>query len=105
MQGEILLIQNAITKLELQIRNSSLSEEVKRMSLDQIHSIDITLLTDLSKRATSPLTTNKLSYVLCFLAGLPTKVIATIFNVEAATVLTSRYRLRARFVKTGIRIF
>ena len=69
MQGEILLIQNAITKLELQIRNSSLSEEVKRMSLDQIHSIDITLLTDLSKRATSPLTTNNLSYVLCFLAG------------------------------------
>lgn len=105
MDSQQLIIQNAITKLEFQIRNSSLSEEVKRISLDQIHSVDITLLTDLSKRATSPLTTNNLSYVLCFLAGIPTKVIATIFNVEAATVLTSRYRLRARFVKTGIRIF
>ncbi len=105
MDSQQLIIQNAITKLEFQIRNSSLSEEVKRISLDQIHSVDVTLLTDLSKRATSPLTTNNLSYVLCFLAGIPTKVIATIFNVEAATVLTSRYRLRARFVKTGIRIF
>jgi hypothetical protein len=105
MKGEQLLIQNAITKLEMHIKSSSLPPEVKELSLNQIHSIDISLLSDLSSRATPPLTRNNLSYILCFLAGLSTKVIAAIFNVEPATVHTSRYRLRARFVKTGILTF
>lgn len=98
----MLVIQNALTQLEGQIQTSSLSQEMKCLSLDRVRKVDIQLLAELSLRASTPLTRNNLMYILCFLAGLPTKSIASIFHVEPATVLTSRYRLRARFQKTGI---
>lgn len=102
MQSKVLVIQNAVTQLERQIQTSSLSLEMKGQALANVRMVDIQLLAELSLRASTTLTRNNLMYILCFLAGLPTKSIAAIFHVEPSTVLTARYRLRSRFEKTGI---
>ncbi len=105
MQSKVFIIQHAMSQLEGQIQNSSLSIEMKKKTLARIYEIDINLMVDLCERATSKLTKGNVSYILCFVAGVNTKVIARIFNVEPASVHTSRYRLRARFPLTTVMPF
>ena len=105
MQSKVLIIQNAMTQLESQIHRSSLSIDVKNASLLRIHAVDVMLVVDFCERAVTPLTKGNLLYVICFVAGLDTQVIARIFNVEPATVYTVRYRLRARLGKINMSPF
>jgi hypothetical protein len=97
MQSKVLIIQNAQTQLEAQIRTSALSLELKNCTLEAVRGVDIELILNLCERASTPLTKGNLLYMLCFLAGIDTQVIASVFHVEPATVYTVRYRLRARF--------
>jgi hypothetical protein len=97
MQSKVLIIQNALTQLESQIHSSFLSQETKSGVLELVRGVDIELIANLSERASTPLTKGNLLYIICFLAGIDTQVIASIFHVEPATVYTVRYRLRARF--------
>ena len=99
MQSKVLIIRNALTQLESQIQTSSLSAEVKSSTLASVRGVDVELILTLSERATTPLTSANLLYLICFLAGVGTQSIASIFHVEPATVYTVRYRLRARFNK------
>ena len=105
MQSKVLIVQNALTQLESQIHQSSLSVAVKNTSLMRIHAVDVMLMVELCEGAVAPLTKGNLLYVICFVADLDTQVIARIFNVEPATVYTVRYRLRARLGKINISPF
>jgi hypothetical protein len=102
MQSKVLIIQNALTQLESQIHSSSLSQEAKSSILELVRGVDVELISNLLERASTPLTKGNLLYIICFLAGVDTQVIASIFHVEPATVYTVRYRLRARF--SGINV-
>ena len=102
MQSKVLIIQNALTQLESQIHSSSLSQEAKSSILELVRGVDVELISNLLERASTPLTKGNLLYIICFLAGIDTQVIASIFHVEPATVYTVRYRLRARF--SGINV-
>ena len=105
MESKVLIIQHAMSQLYGQILNSSLPAEIKKKTLARVYEIDINLMADLCEHATSKLTKGNVSYILCFVAGIDTKVIARIFNVEPASVHTSRYRLRGRFSLTTVMPF
>lgn len=105
MQSKVLIIQNALTQLEGQIHTSSLSADVKSRALTSVRRVDVELILNLCDRASTPLTNANLLYIVCFLAGIDTQVIASVFHVEPATVYTVRYRLRARFNKIGVSPF
>jgi hypothetical protein len=97
MQSKVLMIQNALTQLEGQIHSSSLSADVKNRALTSVRAVDVELILNLYECASAPLTKANLLYIVCFLAGIDTQVIASIFHVEPATIYTVRYRLRSRF--------
>ena len=105
MQSKVLIIQNALTQLEGQIHTSSLAADVKSRALTSVRRVDVELILNLCDRASTPLTNANLLYIVCFLAGIDTQVIASVFHVEPATVYTVRYRLRARFNKIGVSPF
>jgi hypothetical protein len=96
MENNVLIIHHAMRKLETLIQRSSLSVEIKEQTLESIRSVDVNLVVSICESASSPLTRGNVAYLLCFLARIDTKVIASIFLVEPSTVYTSRYRLNRR---------
>ena len=96
MDSKQLIIQNAITQLGHQINSCALSARERIAVLERIQCVD-TVLERLCSQSSRPLTKTNLLYILCFLAGLETAVIASIFAIEMATVYSVRYRLRANF--------
>lgn len=102
MENKVLIIQNAQSQLEYQIQSSSLSQDEKNGMLASIKEVDAKLVVSLCDQAQPPLTKANLSYIFCFLAGIRVKLIARVFNVEPATVYTSRFRLRKHFKYAGM---
>lgn len=47
--------------------------------------------------AEKPLSLVDKRYILCFIAGLKPTEIATLFNVEPASIYTVRYRIKKKF--------
>ena len=97
MENKVLIIRNAQTQLEGQIQSAPLSPDEKHAILSSIKEVDVQLIVSLCDLASPPLTKSNLAYIICFLAGIRVKWIALMFNVERATVYTSRFRLRAHF--------
>lgn len=102
MDGKLLFIQNAKTQLEHRVQSSALGRELIYVVQQRIIDVDVTLVAHLCDQSLRSLTTTNLSYILCFLAGLDTQTIATIFMIEPASVYSVRYRLRAYFPKKTI---
>ena len=99
MDGKLLFIQNAKTQLEQRIQSSTLGKDVIPVVLQRVVNVDVALVAHLCDLSLRTLTATNLSYILCFLAGLDTQTIATIFVIEPASVYSVRYRLRAYFPK------
>ena len=99
MEGKLLFIQNAKTQLEHRIHSSALGKDVRDVVHQRVVNVDVTLVAHLCNQSIRTLTITNLSYILCFLAGLDTRTIATIFMIEPASVYSVRYRLRAYFPK------
>ena len=99
MDGKQLFIQNAKTQLEQRIQSSALGKDAISVVQQRIVNVDITLVAYLCECSERTLTATNLSYILCFLAGLDTQTIATVFMIEPASVYSVRYRLRACFPK------
>ena len=102
MNKHVLIIQHAMTKLEGLIQRSSLSAEMKQLTLESVRSVDANLVVSICESASTPLTRGNVAYLLCFLARIDTKVIASIFLVEPSTVYTARYRLNLRCNADGM---
>ena len=102
MDGKLLLIQNAKTQLEYRIQSSLLGKEICKMVKQRVIELDVSLVLHLCNSSLRKLTSTNLSYIICFLAGLDTQTIATIFMIEPASVYSVRYRLRAYFPKETI---
>ena len=102
MDGKQLFIQNAKTQLEHRVQSSALGRDLIHVVQQRIIDVDVTLAAHLCDQSLRSLTTTNLSYILCFLAGLDTQTIATIFMIEPASVYSVRYRLRAYFPKKTI---
>ena len=102
MDGKLLFIQNAKTQLEHRIQSSTLGRDVRSVVQERVADVDITLTMHLCNQSLRTLTITNLSYILCFLAGLDTQTIATVFMIEPASVYSVRYRLRAYCPKKTI---
>ena len=105
MDSKQLIIQNAITQLSYQINACALSAQERTAVLERVRCVDTVLLERLCSQSSRTLTTTNLLYIICFLAGLETQVIASIFAIEVATVYSVRYRLRAYFTSSVIQPF
>ena len=64
---------------------------------EQLQKVDITLAETIVSHAEKPLTLVDKRYMLCFIAGLKPAEIATLFNVEPASIYTVRYRIKKKF--------
>ncbi len=64
---------------------------------EQLQKVDITLAEAIVSHAEKPLTLVDKRYMLCFIAGLKPAEIATLFNVEPASIYTVRYRIKKKF--------
>lgn len=97
MDSKYLIIQNSFTQLIHRVNTSSLSVKEKNLVIERIRGVDVALLEGVCKQSLRPLTTTNLLYIICFFAGIETKIIALIFAIELGTVYSVRYRLRAYF--------
>lgn len=64
---------------------------------EQLQKVDITLAETIVSHAEKPLSLVDKRYMLCFIAGLKPTEIATLFNVEPASIYTVRYRIKKKF--------
>ena len=64
---------------------------------EQLQKVDITLAETIVSHAEKPLSLVDKRYMLCFIAGLKPAEIATLFNVEPASIYTVRYRIKKKF--------
>ena len=64
---------------------------------EQLQKVDITLAEAIVSHAEKPLTLVDKRYMLCFITGLKPAEIATLFNVEPASIYTVRYRIKKKF--------
>lgn len=77
---------------EAQIEESIRNEYLKRLSATNPNNLEQQFATSLP--AMTPM---DVKYILCFYLEFEARDIATIFNVEPASVYTVRYRLRKKF--------
>ena len=102
MDNKQLIIKNALTRLACQVDAMPLSLQEKSLVTHRLHSIDPLFLERLCDQSLRRLTGTNLGYIICFVAGLDTQIIASIFAVTPATIYSVRCRLRAYFPKETI---
>ncbi len=91
-------------ELQKESRNTTLRQTIKHMALDfpkyadLLNDVDVDKLQTILDQAVSPLTALDVQYVIVF-QGLKLKPAqaADMFNVEAASIYTVRYRIRKKF--------
>ena len=99
MESKQFIIQNALNRLAYQVDSTLLAPQEKSLVMQKLRSVDTLFLEHLCGLSRRRLTATNLAYIICFVAGLETQIVATIFTVAPATVYSVRYRLRAYFSK------
>lgn len=102
MDSKQFIIQNALNRLTYQVDSTSLAPQEKSLVMHKLRGVDTLFLEHLCELSKRRLTATNLAYVMCFVAGLDTQIVATIFTVTPATVYSVRYRLRAYFPQDTI---
>ena len=97
MDSKQFIIQNALNRLAYQVDSTALASPEKSLVMQKLHSVDTLFLEHLCGLSQRRLTATNLAYIICFVAGIDTQIVATIFTVTPATVYSGRYRLRACF--------
>jgi len=91
-------------ELQKESRNTTLRQTIKRMTIDfpkyadLLNEVDVDKMQSILDQATSPLTALDVQYVIVFQGmNLKPAQAAEMFNVEAASIYTVRYRIRKKF--------
>ncbi len=86
-----------IDKVRELLVSSSIDEESKTRYLDSLNKLDIPDLDNMFAPAREKMTQMDLKYTVCFYIAMDTPDIASLMNVEQASVYTVRYRLKKKF--------
>lgn len=84
-------------KMEVIVRDSALDADTKERYAEVIHSVNLQEFEEQFSHTIDKMTQMDLKYIVCFYLNFESKDIAVMFNVEAASVYTVRYRLRKKF--------
>jgi len=98
-QSELNPVTSMIERITKIVLASPIEKDEKKTYLDQIAKIDPQLLEQAYQTANIKITGMDMKYIICFAAGIDVKDISLLFNVEPASVLTVRYRIRKKFSK------
>ena len=100
MHVQHVYIEAQIEHLRILISSSSLSPAQKESSLHRLSLLEVNKIKALCETALHSLTAVRVRYIITFLIDMDVSEIATLFNIEAATVYSIRYRLRKLFPPT-----
>ncbi|MCL2329592.1 MAG: hypothetical protein FWC39_13920, partial [Bacteroidetes bacterium] len=98
-QVEQNLVKNSIEKITGLVENSKIEEDAKKAYIERLSKIDVQLLENAYKTAKAKITGMDMKYIICFFAEIDTKDIRLLFNIEAESVNTVRYRIKKKFAK------
>ena len=98
-------IETQIEYLRMRITLSSFDVKSKEDLLRRLDLLSYSLVKDLCATSSKPLTATNLRYILCFLINMNVRDTAALFNVDASTVYSVRYRLRKLFRHKGVTPF
>jgi hypothetical protein len=83
------------------INTSVLEQETKELYLEKLSGFDITTLDKAILASDATFSSMDVRYLLCFAIDMKTGDIATLFNIEPASVNTVRYRIRKKAGKSS----
>lgn len=86
-----------MASLRIAVMTSTLNDNRKLLYCEKLRSVAVEQLTPLFATSLDTLTIVDKKYIVCFVADIPVRDIATMFNMEAASVYTARYRIRKKF--------
>ena len=96
-QMEQRLIQSMIEKLSEWISESSIERAKRNNYLQQLSTLDIDVLEQGYLTATEKISKMDMKYIICFAINMEVKDMSLLFNVEASSIRTVRYRIRKKF--------
>ena len=91
------IFASGIVKISDILTHSVLTEEQKNDYLTKLKSLNADELERNFAQVSAKMTVMDVKYTLCFYINMDARDIASIFNVEPASVYTVRYRLRKKF--------
>ena len=92
-------LKNTVNTISQKILDSKIEEKDKKVYLERLSKFDLHFLKTAYKVSKAKITDIDMKYIICFVAGIDTKDIGLIFNIEQASVRTVRYRIRKKFAK------
>lgn len=96
------LSERFVDKLTAVVQRSSLPEDCKHLYLGKLSDIDLNQVDLQYESSIEPLSTMDMKYILCFWVDMSAADIASLFNIEAKSVYTVRYRIKKKFDKQHI---
>ena len=91
-------VKNTAETIALMVSNSLIDKDSKKTYLERLSKLDFQLIEDTFKTSKTKITDVDRKYCVCFAAGIDTKDISLLFNVEPSSVNTTRYRVKKKFV-------
>lgn len=89
--------ETSLEKIKTIVSDTRLEDTIRNKYLTQLAAVNPDDLEQQFAASLSAMTQMDLKYILCFYLEFEARDIATIFNVEPASVYTVRYRLRKKF--------
>ena len=90
-------IQILINNLIERISGSVIEKNKKDMYIRQLSNINSEILEQVYLNAEKKISGLDMKYIICFVTEMNVKDISLLFNIEPASVLTARYRIRKKF--------
>ena len=90
-------VASVIGKMVDIVEHSLLDTETKQLYAGKLFSLDTDEMEKLFLPVGDKMTSMDMKYILCFYVDMDAKDIGLMFNVEAASVYTVRYRIRKKF--------
>ncbi len=92
-------VADTVAKIARLVASSTIDAGAKDTYIESLSHLDGALLENAYRNSEARLTPLDMKYIICFNAGMGVDDIATLFNIEHASVNTVRYRIRKKFAQ------
>lgn len=89
--------RTVIDNMRMLVSSSRIDPERRKEYADRIERIDAAGVDSMCASAVAAITSMDRKYMICFMAGIATADIASLFNIEPETVYIVRHRLKKKF--------
>jgi len=86
------------------VSDSIIEKDIKKTYLERLAKLDHKLFESIYQNTNVKITGMDMKYIICFAIDMDGKDISLIFNVEPASVITVRYRIRKKCAKENLQL-